>query len=330
MTAKQQAKSAQCSDRPASGHDAERLDTHGPSMPQEGVNISGNFLKVPRDLHKRIAPLELVVYLCLLGRSWRHNKTFVRTSYRAIANECNLSVKAVFTAVESLVLKGLVLKHEINKRRGTVFVLKLPTDCKLSVSYKEHSDSPNVSHGEHSEKSSVSPVKRSVIPGKRSVPAEGTLLDHDHRDPLTGNENPTSRPRTALPDGNGQHEDSTVGDDGSSCTKTTLLDRFNRFWEIWPKKVAREAARKAWMKLKPDEELAAQIVEAVESQKRSSQWIKDNGQFIPHAATWLNGRRWEDELPSSGGTRAINESRGERDRCGSEWSNMDDSEFGEV
>ena len=30
-------------------------------------------------------------------------------------------------------------------------------------------------------------------------------------------------------------------------------------------------------------------------QKRR-QWIKDGGNFIPHAATWLNQQRWEDEL----------------------------------
>ena len=29
----------------------------------------------------------------------------------------------------------------------------------------------------------------------------------------------------------------------------------------------------------------------------STDWTKDGGQFIPHASTWLNGKRWEDELP---------------------------------
>lgn len=29
----------------------------------------------------------------------------------------------------------------------------------------------------------------------------------------------------------------------------------------------------------------------------SADWTKDGGQYIPHAATWLNGKRWEDELP---------------------------------
>ena len=33
---------------------------------------------------------------------------------------------------------------------------------------------------------------------------------------------------------------------------------------------------------------------------KSHDWTKDGGQFIPHAATWLNGKRWEDELPAAG------------------------------
>jgi hypothetical protein len=27
----------------------------------------------------------------------------------------------------------------------------------------------------------------------------------------------------------------------------------------------------------------------------SAEWTKDGGQFIPHPATWLNQKRWEDE-----------------------------------
>ena len=35
---------------------------------------------------------------------------------------------------------------------------------------------------------------------------------------------------------------------------------------------------------------------ALETQKKSDQWQRDNGAFIPHASTWLNQQRWEDEL----------------------------------
>ena len=37
------------------------------------------------------------------------------------------------------------------------------------------------------------------------------------------------------------------------------------------------------------------LLDAVEAQKRSPQWTRDGGQFIPYPATWLNQRRWEDE-----------------------------------
>ena len=37
----------------------------------------------------------------------------------------------------------------------------------------------------------------------------------------------------------------------------------------------------------------------MEAQSHSEQWLKDEGRYIPHPATWINGRRWEDEQPIS-------------------------------
>ena len=76
--------------------------------------------------------------------------------------------------------------------------------------------------------------------------------------------------------------------------------RFGSFWNAYPKKIGKAAAVKAWNKLTPSDELQAVILAAVEAQKQSSQWTKDGGQFIPHASTWLNGRRWEDQLNTNG------------------------------
>lgn len=70
---------------------------------------------------------------------------------------------------------------------------------------------------------------------------------------------------------------------------------FADFWEQYPKKVSKTEAEKAFTKLRPDAELLAVILEGLERAKDSDQWVKDGGQFIPHAATWLNKRRWEDE-----------------------------------
>lgn len=70
---------------------------------------------------------------------------------------------------------------------------------------------------------------------------------------------------------------------------------FDRFWEAYPRRQGKEAARKAWAKMRPDEALLEDMLAALERQRASDQWRKDGGLFIPLPATWLNGRRWEDE-----------------------------------
>ena len=79
--------------------------------------------------------------------------------------------------------------------------------------------------------------------------------------------------------------------------KTDCSDLFNQFWTAYPKHIAKQSAVKAFEKLKPDEKLLEAMLKAIARQKESKQWEKDGGAFIPYPATWLNQRRWEDELP---------------------------------
>ena len=79
--------------------------------------------------------------------------------------------------------------------------------------------------------------------------------------------------------------------------KTDCSDLFNQFWTAYPKHIAKQSAVKAFEKLKPDEKLLEAMLKAIEMQRESKQWEKDGGAFIPYPATWLNQRRWEDELP---------------------------------
>jgi DNA replication protein DnaC len=71
---------------------------------------------------------------------------------------------------------------------------------------------------------------------------------------------------------------------------------FEDFWKAYPKKKAREAAKKAWDKLRPGEELRNVILQAVQIQINTPDWKKANGQYIPYPETWLNNRRWEDDV----------------------------------
>ena len=75
--------------------------------------------------------------------------------------------------------------------------------------------------------------------------------------------------------------------------------RFDRFWAAYPRKEAKPRALAEFTKLNPDDDLLARMLSAVEHWQRSAQWQEENGKFIPHPATWIHQKRWEDEPPKN-------------------------------
>lgn len=73
-------------------------------------------------------------------------------------------------------------------------------------------------------------------------------------------------------------------------------EAFAIFWEKYPRKIGKKAAWKAWAKIAWTRDLHERIMTSLTAACTSEQWTKDSGRYIPHAATWLNGERWEDEL----------------------------------
>jgi hypothetical protein len=80
-------------------------------------------------------------------------------------------------------------------------------------------------------------------------------------------------------------------------TETTkeYSDHFLKFWKAYPKKTAKDPAWKAFKKLKMNDEFLAMLIKAINHQGLPSRDI----QFVPHASTWLNAKRWEDEVTTS-------------------------------
>lgn len=83
---------------------------------------------------------------------------------------------------------------------------------------------------------------------------------------------------------------------------------FQHFWLQYPRKMARATALAAWLKLDPTEDLAIRIQQDV-GERQFYLWSRNDPKFIPYASTYLNQRRWEDELdktvddsPASGGS----------------------------
>lgn len=78
--------------------------------------------------------------------------------------------------------------------------------------------------------------------------------------------------------------------------KNIIKDKFERFWKAYPRKQKKSKAEAWFMTHNPSDELMEQIMSSLEKFKKTDEWKKANGQYIPHPTSWLNGRRWEDEL----------------------------------
>ena len=76
-------------------------------------------------------------------------------------------------------------------------------------------------------------------------------------------------------------------------------ERFEGFWRMYPVKKSKQAAIRAWDSLHPDDRLLAVMGHALQRQLASPEWQRkireEDGQGIPYPASWINGRRWEDE-----------------------------------
>ena len=70
--------------------------------------------------------------------------------------------------------------------------------------------------------------------------------------------------------------------------------KFENFWLQYPRKVGKLTAQRSWQKM-PDDHKQKALEAIVEHRKywtaKGTEW-----EFIPHASTWLNQERFEDEL----------------------------------
>jgi hypothetical protein len=97
----------------------------------------------------------------------------------------------------------------------------------------------------------------------------------------------------------------------------TVPADFEELWATYPNHRGKQAALRAWTKLAPDADLVGVMCIALAWQARQVQWVQDGGRFVPMFATWLNGRRFEDEEPAglAGVDRPVEPVGAWRDQC---------------
>lgn len=90
--------------------------------------------------------------------------------------------------------------------------------------------------------------------------------------------------------------DPQVGREGKGREGNDAGASFAIFYEAYPKKEAKKDAEAAFAKLNPDAELLAKMLAAIEAKRKSPDWQKEKGKFVPLPATWIRAERWNDEI----------------------------------
>lgn len=69
---------------------------------------------------------------------------------------------------------------------------------------------------------------------------------------------------------------------------------FDDFWNAYPRKMGRVQAERTWRKMTEEDRQWA--VWGLEVWKRTAQWSSERGKFIPYGSTFLNQRRYADDV----------------------------------
>lgn len=200
---------------------------------------------------------ELIIYACIYGFSQAENQVFSGT-LQYLADWTNSTKRSVINCLQSLVEKGYIVKTD--KAINGVKFCEYHAAKISGVVKKVHWGG---------EKSSLGGGEKSS-PNNIDIDNIEDNLDNNISLSSKPVRSPRRRPRTVKP------------------------EQFDRFWDVYPRKVNKRDAQKAWAALNPTDELVEQIIEDVKERIRID-WASKQKCYIPHPATYIRGARWEDE-----------------------------------
>lgn len=215
--------------------------------------------------------------------TWKCNSnSYCWASNRVLAEEMSLSPKRVSELISDLEASGHIETEierdpesgEIKFRR--IFPVVKSSRAMVTPIPKNTDTSPEIS-GE------VSRNSGGGIPKNTEIKDKYKLKDNTPQSPPEGGASEKKKRKRGEP----------------KSAPDWKPERFEAFWRLYPLKKSKQAAIRAWDLLQPDDNLLAQMGHALQRQILSQEWqrkIRDeSGQGIPYPASWINGRRWEDE-----------------------------------
>nr|DAH87969.1 MAG TPA: replication protein O [Caudoviricetes sp.] len=257
-----------------------------------GAQLEDGYMRVANELGRAITWARLTAYQrCILDvvmrQTYGFNKSVDEIARTQFADETGIDPSDVRRTINELVAMNIITRadgrfahaYSINKRHATWNVSE---ERKL--------------------------INKPGFKGGIPLPSGGDSPENEEGiPPEEGGDSP---PTKDIPK---RHSQKTTPKENLS---RSLRERFEIFWECYPRKRSKKAAEKAFAKVNPDEQLFNDLMAGLERAKTSEQW--QNPKFQPHAATWLNDGGWMDEFQTAYSDaeiaviRAFNEALGER------------------
>lgn len=173
-------------------------------------------------------------------------------------------------------------------KRKNMLVIQTDDSGKIRYGFQKDYEKWKVSSIEMTRLSSVSMTWADKRNNNNRLDGKEAVIQTDDKKPL---------PVIQTDDGVSSKLIPTIETLTKETTKEKDLIEFDFFWKAYPRKIGKRTALKTWQKLKPPIEI---VLTTIEKAKKSKDWLKDGGQYIPHPATWLNRAGWEDEYEQEG------------------------------
>lgn len=214
-----------------------------------------------------------------------------------IAEETEQSKSTVLRKLRLLAELGLISVERRNGEGGHRTSNRYRLDLSVTVTKSDVEVAKERLRERHDEDGSVQGVN--LTPGPKCQP-EASKVSPGDTVTTSRTTSPTPYPRDAAAEGasaDAAPRLALVPDSAPSAPVSGPEIAFLGFWQEYPRKVGKAAAEKAWRKAArgPGGRLA-EIMLGLEAHKREWQRKGTALEFIPHPATWLNNRRWEDEI----------------------------------
>ena len=210
---------------------------------------------------------ELIIFALIFGFSQDAESTF-HGSLRYIREWTNLSTPAIIAILKSLQSKNLIEKIE-KTVNGTLL-------CDYRAVKKVNT-----------QLSFLSTTKETLLHNKEYIYTNHKYIkDNDDNNSFNYGVKKVNNEKEAK-----------MGETIEELNRNyDLIDQpFNEFWSIYPRRVDKARAYRAWKKQKLDADEIAVLLDRLKKQVELG-ILKYKDAYTPYPASWINGRRWEDEL----------------------------------